>query len=132
MSDLEGLYGERFSKVLVPLASALQQLLRDYLKNDARIDRIAARAKSIDSFLAKSKNRNERGEFKYRDPLADIQDQVGARIVTFYKSDVLRLASRVEGYFHAIEAKDRVPESEAEFGYFGRHYLFLVPTDASV
>jgi ppGpp synthetase/RelA/SpoT-type nucleotidyltranferase len=71
------------------------------------------------------------GTPKYRDPLSEIQDQVRARIIAFYKSDVLRLAALVEKYFHAIEAKDRVPESESEFGYFGRHYVLLVPTDAS-
>jgi ppGpp synthetase/RelA/SpoT-type nucleotidyltranferase len=132
MSELEVQYGERHTKVLVPLASAIERLLRGYLKSDVRIDRISARAKSIDRFMGKSRAVNDDGTLKYRDPLAEIQDQVGARIITFYKSDVLRLAARVEEYFHAIEAKDRIPESESEFGYFGRHYVFLIPTDASV
>lgn len=131
MSDLEKLYSERFAKVLVPLSVAIEQLLRDYLKSDARIDRISARPKSISKFMEKSRAINKDGTLKYRDPLAEIQDQVGARIITFYTSDVPRLAKRVEQYFHAIEAKDRIPEKESEFGYFGKHFIFLTPTDAS-
>lgn len=32
-------------------------------------------------------------------------------------------------FFRPIEFKDRLPESEWEFGYFGRHYVLIVPTD---
>lgn len=132
MTELEKRYRERFNKVLEPLTCAIEQLLREYLKSEVRIDRIVARAKSIERFMGKSEVLNDKGERKYRDPLNEIQDQVGARIITFYKSDVLRLAARVEQFFHAIEEKNRIPEKEAEFGYFGKHYLLLIPTDASV
>jgi ppGpp synthetase/RelA/SpoT-type nucleotidyltranferase len=130
MSELETQYRERYNRALTPISAAIESLLRDYLGKEKRIDRIAARPKSVERFMAKSEALKEDGTPKYRDPLAEIQDQVGARVITFYTSDVLRIASRVEKFFHAIEAKDRVPESESEFGYFGRHYVFLVPTDA--
>ena len=61
--------------------------------------------------------------------LSQIQDQIGARIITFYKSDVERLDAIVLKYFTPIEFRDRVPDSEWEFGYFGRHYVLLLPTD---
>jgi putative GTP pyrophosphokinase len=35
----------------------------------------------------------------------------------------------VEKYFRAIESKDHVPDSEWEFGYFGRHYVLVIPSD---
>lgn len=129
MTDLDTQYRERFHNALVPISSAIEQTIRNYLVNDERIDRISARAKSIDRFLEKGTALKDDGSPKYPDPINDIQDQIGARIITFYKSDVLRLAARVEKYFRAIEAKDRVPETESEFGYFGRHYIFFVPSD---
>jgi ppGpp synthetase/RelA/SpoT-type nucleotidyltranferase len=81
--------------------------------------------------LKKSSATDKNGAPKYADPLSEIQDQVGARIVTFYKSDVLRIAAVVEKYFRAIEAKNHVPESDSEFSYFGKHYIFFVSSDAS-
>src|SRR5262249_20308452 len=63
------------------------------------------------------------------DPLNQIQDQVGARIVTFYASDVERVRLEIEKYFKYIESKKIVPESESEFGYEGRHFILFVPTD---
>jgi putative GTP pyrophosphokinase len=32
----------------------------------------------------------------------------------------------------SIELKDHVPESESEFGYFGRHYILFVQSDVIV
>jgi ppGpp synthetase/RelA/SpoT-type nucleotidyltranferase len=32
-------------------------------------------------------------------------------------------------YFQPIETKDLVPESEWEFGYFGKHFVLLLPSD---
>jgi ppGpp synthetase/RelA/SpoT-type nucleotidyltranferase len=66
---------------------------------------------------------------KYAEPINQIQDQIGARTITFYLSDVERLDGTVKKYFRPIEFKDRVPESEWEFGYFGRHYVLVIPTD---
>jgi putative GTP pyrophosphokinase len=66
---------------------------------------------------------------KYSEPLHQIQDQVGARIVTFYRSDVDLLDKIVSRYFRAIESKDHVPDSEWEFGYFGRHHVLVIPSD---
>ena len=70
------------------------------------------------------------GRPKYSEPLAQIQDQIGARIITFYRSDVDRLDGIIKSYFKTIEFRDRIPESEWEFGYFGRHYVLVLPSDA--
>jgi putative GTP pyrophosphokinase len=78
--------------------------------------------------LAKAQTfENERR--KYAEPLHQIQDQVGARIVTFYLSDIARTAAVVEKYYRQIEARNIIPESEWQFGYFGRHYVLVIPTD---
>jgi ppGpp synthetase/RelA/SpoT-type nucleotidyltranferase len=35
----------------------------------------------------------------------------------------------VEKYFKPIEMKEVVPDSESEFGYFGKHYVLFIPND---
>lgn len=129
MSELENLYRRRFDAVLTPLAEAIMTQLSDYLDGDPRIDQITARPKSIDRFIAKAET-IEKGERKYSEPLRQIQDQIGVRVVTFYHSDVKRIAQIMERYYRPIESKDMVPDSEWKFGYFGRHYIFLIPTAA--
>jgi ppGpp synthetase/RelA/SpoT-type nucleotidyltranferase len=102
--------------------------LTDCLKGVPRIDRIAVRPKDIDRFLAKATKLQD-GVPKYAEPLEQIQDQIGARVITFYPIDVIGLDPIVKKWFNPIEFKDHVPESEWEFGYFGRHYVLAVPTD---
>jgi putative GTP pyrophosphokinase len=98
------------------------------LEGQPRIDRIAVRPKGIDNFVAKAFKVSDNNR-KYREPLDEVQDQVGARIITFYQSDVARLDPLIKAWFRPIEYKDHVPESHWEFGYFGRHYILAIPTD---
>ncbi len=125
---LEALYRERHEMVLRPLASALAGYIADCFKGQPRIDRISTRAKDVSSFLNKA-NKIEKNRRKYSEPLHQIQDQIGARIITFYRSDVGDLDAIVGKYFRAIESKLLVPESEWEFGYFGKHHILVVPSD---
>jgi ppGpp synthetase/RelA/SpoT-type nucleotidyltranferase len=128
MTSLKETYTLRREKVLVPLAARIEDHLKDLFGSIARIDRISARAKSVDRFLGKAA-KLEDGKLKYEDPLNQIQDQVGARIVTFYASDVERVRLEIEKYFKYIESQRIVPESEKEFGYEGRHFILFVPED---
>lgn len=128
MTDIRATYGERYTTVLVPLAERLQSLLEDHLRGVPRIDRISTRPKSIDRFVAKAQ-KTVSGTPKYDDPLNQIQDQIGSRIVTFYLRDVDRVAEIVRKYLTPIEQKLIEPESEKEFDYVGRHFIFFLPSD---
>jgi putative GTP pyrophosphokinase len=128
MTSLKETYTLRREKVLVPLAARIEDHLKNLFGSLARIDRVSARAKSVDRFLGKA-TKLEDGKPKYEDPLNQIQDQVGARIVTFYASDVERVRLEIEKYFKYIESQRIVPESEKEFGYEGRHFILFVPED---
>jgi ppGpp synthetase/RelA/SpoT-type nucleotidyltranferase len=121
-------YTERFEKVLRPLSTALEDHLRDLLEGVERIDRIQARPKSIARFLDKAAKTDE-GKAKYSEPLHQIQDQIGARIICFYLDDVDRISGHLEKYMKSVEARFVVPESDAEFGYFGKHYVLFIPRD---
>jgi putative GTP pyrophosphokinase len=128
MTSLKETYTLRREKVLVPLAARIEDHLKNLFGSLPRIDRISARAKSVDRFLGKAA-KLEDGKPKYEDPLNQIQDQLGARIVTFYASDVERVRLEIEKYFKYIESQRIVPESEKEFGYEGRHFILFVPED---
>ena len=112
--------------MLKPLAERIKDHLESLLDHCDRIDRITSRAKDMDSFLKKAA-KCDGGRKKYDDPIHQIQDQVGARVVTFFLSDVTQvIAAEIERYFHPIEAQDIVPDSDSEFGYFyGKHYVLL-------
>lgn len=126
---IEADYRARYDQVLVPLATSLSELLTEHLGGQARIDRISSRAKSVDRFISKAKNVTDSGVPKYDVPLAQIQDQVGARVTVFYKSDVMRVRDILMRYLRPVESKDLVPASEWEFGYFGWHSVCLFPAE---
>jgi|SRR3989344_327202 len=121
-------YKERYEKYLLSLARALEDHVRGNLQEVPRIDRITARAKTVNSFVGKAEKVVD-GVKKYSDPLNQIQDQIGVRIVAFYLDDVDAVAKVVEGYYRKIESKYIVPESDSEFGYFGKHFILLIPDD---
>ncbi|THD77127.1 MAG: hypothetical protein E7812_14325 [Phenylobacterium sp.] len=126
--NLEAEYAERFEKVLQPLSVALEDHLRDLLRGIERIDRIQARSKSVPRFLGKAAKTDD-GKPKYSDPLHQIQDQIGARVICFYLDDVERVSAHLEKYLKNVEKRRVVPESDSEFGYFGKHYVQFIPSD---
>ena len=128
MTSLRQEYDARRKQLLEPLAGRLELFLREIFKDSSRIDRVSVRAKSVDRFVAKAE-KQELNKPKYSDPLNQIQDQLGARIVTFYPSDVDKLAETVTKYFRHIEARRIVPDSQSEFGYEGRHFILFLPRD---
>lgn len=128
MMTIRDEYKERYDKYLVNISSALEAHIRDNLKGLPRIDRVNARAKTIDSFVGKAEKEID-GEKKYSDPIHQIQDQIGVRIVTFYLGDVEVVGKQIEDYYKKIESKLIVPDSDSEFGYFGKHFILLLPED---
>ncbi|MCY3676542.1 MAG: RelA/SpoT domain-containing protein [Gemmatimonadetes bacterium] len=126
--DVLATYDARFP-ALERVAKNLTSLLHEHLAEMPRIDRVSSRAKGKHSFAAKAGRLDPEGKPRYEDPLAQIQDQVAARVIVFYKSDVDLVADIVAHYFQPIEWEDRVPESDWEFGYFGRHWVLALPDD---
>lgn len=126
--NLKEQYQARYDSVLCPVAMNLRDHLCDNLSNLPRIDSVKARAKSVDRFVDKAATLVG-DHYKYSDPLNQIQDQIGVRIVTFYWDDVDVVSEEVEAYYRNIEARLIEPDSEYEFGYVGKHYILLLPED---
>ena len=130
MDQLLGTYEALYHNILVPVAGQLERLVADHLRDVPHIDRVTARAKSPERFLAKAQRTDGEGNPRYSTPLTQIQDQVGSRVVVFYKNDVEPVGEVLMRYFRHIEEIEIVPDSEWKFGYFGKHYVLSLPGEA--
>lgn len=127
-NSLEEDYANRFTRCLIPLAIKLESLFTEITEEYPRVDRVSSRAKEISSFLNKA-NKKIDDRNKYGDPLNDIFDQIGVRIVVNYNSDLEPICNLVEKYFGPIEKLRKEPELDDEFGYEGFHYILFIPPD---
>ncbi|GAB5407315.1 MAG: hypothetical protein Aurels2KO_55460 [Aureliella sp.] len=128
MTDLTAAYTEKFNVILQPAAEKLCEFLEPMFYEHPGVCRVSTRPKKIKSFLDKAAI-EEDGKPKYGDPLNEIQDQLGALVVTRFLADIQPVADIVENTFRRIERQYIEPESENEFGYVGQHYILFLPGD---
>lgn len=88
---------------------------------------VTGRAKSVASFAGKSE-RVVDGRPLYPDPLHDITDQIGIRVITYVQSDVVAVAELLDSQVVVHDDRDlgRETASEGRFGYNSRHLLVAV------
>lgn len=122
-------YARRFDAHLQRVAQALEQMAIDELSSVQLIDRVSARAKDPGRFAGKAQKRQKDGGLKYPHPLTEVQDQIGLRVVVLYADVILPVSQQLLKYFRPIERQDVEPESDWEFGYFGRHFILALPGD---
>ncbi|MCW2495663.1 hypothetical protein [Jatrophihabitans sp.] len=100
------------------------------LLDDAGINylSITGRTKSVASFAAKAV-RTIDGEPLYSDPLSQITDVVGIRVITYLQSDVTAVAQLFADQLTIIDDRDLGEETarEGRFGYASRHLLISSP-----
>ncbi len=124
---------------LGPVADSFVSLIRAIL-DEAGINYLAVtgRAKSVASFAAKAQRLLDSGLEAIRavdlrdgqaqldpDPLVDITDQVGVRVVTYVQSDVDAVAELLADSFIVLADRDMGLETAraGRFGYASRHIL---------
>ncbi|TQM57240.1 GTP pyrophosphokinase [Humibacillus xanthopallidus] len=107
------------------------QLVRELL-DDAGINylSVTGRTKSVESFAAKAEQRRD-GVLLHPQPLVDITDQIGVRVITFVPDDVTAVAKLLAEELAVIDDRDMGQETAraGRFGYASRH--LLVSVDAS-
>jgi ppGpp synthetase/RelA/SpoT-type nucleotidyltranferase len=83
---------------------------------------IEGRAKSIASFAEKA-TRTEDGRPLYADPLRDIGDQLGIRVITYVRDDVEAVAGLLAEQVPVLDDRDfgELTASQGRFGYASRH-----------
>jgi predicted RNase H-like nuclease/ppGpp synthetase/RelA/SpoT-type nucleotidyltranferase len=85
---------------------------------------VTGRAKGVASFATKAA-RTLDGAQVFADPLADITDQIGIRVITYVQSDVDAVAELLDDQVVVHDDRDlgRETASEGRFGYASRHLL---------
>jgi ppGpp synthetase/RelA/SpoT-type nucleotidyltranferase len=115
---------------LVAATAGWVTLVRTLL-DDAGIDylSVTGRTKSVASFSAKA-NRTQDGRPLYVDPLQEVTDQIGVRVITYVHSDVAAVAELLDEELTILDDRDLGEETAraGRFGYASRH--LLVRTDA--
>ncbi|MGV0739887.1 bifunctional ribonuclease/(p)ppGpp synthase [Mycobacterium syngnathidarum] len=89
---------------------------------------IAARTKSVDSFAMKANRRAPDGTPMYSDPLVEITDQVGLRVITYLREDVDAVANLLAEEMRLLDDQDMGLQTarQGRWGYASRHLLFGV------
>lgn len=107
----------------VTSAKRFEGLLSQLLQSERmRIHFLESRAKSVDSFAAKIARPGK----SYTNPLVELPDIIGVRIVLYYLDDVIRLGELLKREFQVIEEesshqpKGYLPD---QFGYLSMHYV---------
>jgi ppGpp synthetase/RelA/SpoT-type nucleotidyltranferase len=92
-----------------------------------KVSSIEARAKALDSFARKAIKPSEANPAspKYSNPIADITDLAGVRIITFFPETIARIDEIVAKEFQVLERSDKGEKlyEEERFGYRSVHYL---------
>jgi putative GTP pyrophosphokinase len=122
--DLKNQYSKR-QPILEELRRLVQQETVDALAGLRHIDRIIYRVKGVDSFLAKATD--PKNESFYTDPLAEIEDQIAGRVITFFLNDLPLVKTRLMNTYSTVEGWTRRPERDAEFGYESEHLILIIP-----
>ena len=122
-------YEERFA-LLEQIKEEIKIRLIEIFDEVPRVDGISVRVKSIDKFLEKAgKIYGENDKPVYDYPLEEIQDQIGARVIVFYKSDVRLATERILADFREVENTQKEYPDPEGFSYEARHLICFLPED---
>ncbi|WP_345265081.1 DUF429 domain-containing protein [Nocardioides nanhaiensis] len=115
-------YAARHPELVAAAAEAVT-VVRTVL-DEAGVDylTVAGRAKSVASFAEKAA-RTQGGRLLYPDPLRDITDQLGLRVITYVRDDVEVTAALLGAQLRVLDDQDlgEVTASQGRFGYSSRH-----------
>ncbi len=101
------------------LCDEVRYILEKKIKSlGVEIGHLSSRTKTLSSFCEKIERKN------YKNPLEEITDLSGVRIVFLYASDRIKLEELVEEEFEVREKVDKIDDQEVEkFGYGALHYI---------
>lgn len=114
----KGLYGDYAHKV--------ESVLRDCLAVKKIVcHSITSRAKDAASFEHKAAQISPEspGAAKYSNPLEQITDKAGIRIITYFLSTVEEVSAIISEQFEVLEQERKTSDDPTRFGYQSTHYL---------
>jgi putative GTP pyrophosphokinase len=111
------------------LTGRLRGLIDDLLAEAGiEVIQIEARTKDVDSFVEKI----SRKRAKYKNPLTEITDLVGLRIITYYREDVDKVGEILKKEFQIdpTNTVDKAADLDPDrFGYSSVHYVVSISPD---
>jgi predicted RNase H-like nuclease/ppGpp synthetase/RelA/SpoT-type nucleotidyltranferase len=115
-------YTDQYPALVVSAAASVK--LIGSILDEAGINylTIEGRAKSVASFAEKA-TRTAEGRPLYADPLHDIGDQLGIRVITYVRDDVEAVAALLAEQLPVLDDRDfgELTASQGRFGYASRH-----------
>jgi ppGpp synthetase/RelA/SpoT-type nucleotidyltranferase len=125
-------WGNRYRAIrgsCLSLTGRLRALVVDLLAEAGmEVIQIESRTKEVESFVEKI----SRKRAKYRNPLTEITDLVGLRIITYYLEDVVTVGEILKKEFQ-IDATNTVDKAAGldpdRFGYSSVHYVVSLSPD---
>jgi putative GTP pyrophosphokinase len=114
-------------KLFEKLAKKIESIIEELLKDEGvSIHAIASRAKEVSSFGEKIQ------DSKYTNPITQITDLAGVRIITYVESDLERVSKIIKEAFD-IDYKNSIDKSETlgadKVGYRSIHYIATLKSD---
>ncbi|TAM65806.1 MAG: hypothetical protein EPN48_18225 [Microbacteriaceae bacterium] len=115
------------------LAGAVQSVVAQCLKDRGiPVHRVESRAKEVESFQVKANSRSENDPEvpKYQDPLNEIDDLAGVRIIAYLPNSLHEIDTMLGEEFDVFERSDKSEAliEEGHFGYQSIHYLITFNT----
>ncbi len=99
----------------------LEWLLRALLSDEGRdVHQIESRCKGVDKFVEKT------GRKGYQDPLRQMTDLIGFRVIMYYDADVTFAAGLIDRELlvdPALSVDWRIPDDRNRFGYASNHLV---------
>ena len=119
--DIERLFSEFDKKrdSFKNLADEAKKLLyKEFSRKRIKIHLIFSRVKEFDSFCDKIRRK------KYTDPINEVKDIVGLRVVCLFLSDIPNILDGAKNIFEILEEENKIDSNpENEFGYMGMHLV---------
>lgn len=107
-------FSERLSTLIEELITA----------SEIDVAKMEFRAKTVDSFLEKI----QRDGKSYNEPLTDVTDLAGVRVIVYYTDDVDKVYNVLKSEFNIDETKteDKTAKDPDRFGYLSKHYIVSI------
>lgn len=120
---------EKFSEIrpnYERFRTRISELILELIKSEKiELASFESRTKTVESFKEKIKRKGN----KYKDPINEITDLCGLRLITYYTEDIYKIASVLEKEFE-IDQENSVDKTAIQnpdkFGYQSLHYIVTI------
>jgi ppGpp synthetase/RelA/SpoT-type nucleotidyltranferase len=113
---------------LVSIAQKLLHTVQEQCRSEAGFVFASHRVKEVESFVEKAQKIDKStGTLRYPEPLLDIHDQIGCRVIVRGTPHVSPIRRILERRFDAYDIDPKQPEDPGLFGYAALHMESPIP-----